>query len=299
MGPLLFIMYLNDLDKAITCNFKLYADDVTLYHRIASHQDCSFLQNNLNSFLDWCSRWQMSQQLHKCEALCISNKRSLVQFTYYCSNYPLKWSKSVRYLGVVINSRLTWSDHCRSVCSKAARVLNLLRRKLFCCSTSAKSRTYCVLVLPIFQYSCQVWRPHYQKDILILESVQKRAARWVCNSQLNPSCYSWSPSSDLCLSRLGWPSIMNRLTVSCLLFLFDLLHNRFAMSFSDYFQFNTSSTKSHPLTLVCKQSVVDAYRYSFFVNSIFIWNRLPYSIVSVISRSVFRSAVYRFLCVDT
>ena len=169
-------MYLNDLDKAITCNFKLYADDVTLYHRIASHQDCSFLQNNLNSFLDWCSRWQMSQQLHKCEALCISNKRSLVQFTYYCSNYPLKWSKSVRYLGVVINSRLTWSDHCRSVCSKAARVLNLLRRKLFCCSTSAKSRAYCVLVLPIFQYSCQVWRPHYQKDILILESVQKHAA---------------------------------------------------------------------------------------------------------------------------
>ena len=122
LGPLLFIMYLNDLDKAITCNFKLYADDVTLYHRIASHQDCSFLQNNLNSFLDWCSRWQMSLQTHKCEALCISNKRSLVQFTYYCSNYPLKWSKSVRYLDVVINSRLTWSYHCRSVCSKAARV---------------------------------------------------------------------------------------------------------------------------------------------------------------------------------
>ena len=90
---------------------------------------------------------------------------------------------------------------------------------------------------------------------------------------------------------------MNRFTASCLLFLFDLLHNKFAMSFNDYFKFNTSSTKSHSLTLFCKQSVVNSYRYSFFVvNSIF---RLPFSVVSVVNRSVFRSAVYKFLCVDT
>ena len=92
---------------------------------------------------------------------------------------------------------------------------------------------------------------------------------------------------------------MNRFTASCLLFLFDLLHNKFAMSFNDYFQFNTSSTKSHSLSLVCKQSVVNSYRYSFFVNSIFTWNRLPFSVVSVVNRSVFHSAVYKFLCVDT
>ena len=131
-----------------------------------------------------------------------------------------------------------------SVCSKATGVLNVLRRKLYCCSTIAKSRAFCALVLPILQYSCQVCLPHYQKDISILELVQRRAARWVC---INPSyaCYSWSPSTDICISRLGWPSIMNRFTASCLLFLFDLLHNKFAMSFNDYFQFNTSFTKSH------------------------------------------------------
>ena len=198
----------------------------------------SYTTQLFHSFLDWCSRWQMSLQPHKCEALCISNKRSLVQFTYYCSVYPFQWSKSVRYLGVVVNNRL-----CRSVCSKATGVLNLLRRILYCCSTTAKSRAFCALVLPILQYSCQVWLPH-QKDISILELVQRQAARWVCNNKLNPSCYSWSPSTDICISRLGWPSIMNRFTASCLLFLFDLLHNKFAMSFNDYFQYNTSSSKA-------------------------------------------------------
>ncbi len=299
LGPLLFIVYMNDLDNVITCDYKMYADDVTLYHRIVSYDDCSFLQSNLDSFMQWCSRWQMSLQPHKCEALCITNKRLPIHFTYQCSNYSLKWSESVRYLGVVINSRLTWSDHCKSVCSRATGVLNLLRRKLYCCSSVAKSHAYCALILPMFLYSYQVWLPHYQKDILVLESIQKRAARWICNSRLDPSCCSWDPTSDICISRLGWPSIMTRLTVSCLLFLFDLFHNRFAMSFFDYFQFNTSSTKSHPMTLVCKQSVVNAYRYSFFVNLIFIWNRLPFSIVSVSSRNIFRSSVYKFLCVDS
>ena len=95
------------------------------------------------------------------------------------------------------------------------------------------------LVLLILQYSCQVWLPHYHKDISILKLVQRWAVRWMCNSKLNPSCYSWTPSTDICIFRLGWPSIMNHFTASCLLFLFDLLHNKFTMSFNDYFQFNT------------------------------------------------------------
>lgn len=83
-------------------------------------------------------------------------KHSSIHFTYQCSNYPLKWSEFVRYLGVVINSCLTWSDHCMNVCLKVARVWNLLRRKLYCCSSVAKSRAYSALILPMFQYSSQV-----------------------------------------------------------------------------------------------------------------------------------------------
>ena len=53
------------------------------------------------------------------------------------------------------------------------------------------------------------------------------------------------------------------------------------------------------MTLVCKQSVVNAYRYSFLLILFCIWNRLPFSVVSVSSRSVFHSSVYKLLCVDS
>ena len=54
LGPLLFSVYLNDLANFVHCKFKLFADDITLYHRIVSHKDCSCLQDNLNAFLRWC-----------------------------------------------------------------------------------------------------------------------------------------------------------------------------------------------------------------------------------------------------
>ena len=92
-------------DYVITCVYKMYADDVTLHYCNVSYNDCNFLPNNLDSFYSGVL-WQMSLQLRKCEALCIINKHSSVDFTDH-STYPLKWNESIRYLGVVIKSCLT------------------------------------------------------------------------------------------------------------------------------------------------------------------------------------------------
>ena len=95
----------------------------------------------------------------------------------------------MRYLGIYINRRLTWSDHCKFVSSIGSKTLNLLRRLLHCCSPSAKWLSFCALVLPIIQYCCTFWLPHYNTDINHLEAIQfqYRAVLWnslpvsVCN----------------------------------------------------------------------------------------------------------------------
>ena len=233
----------------------------------------------------------MSLQPRKCEALCITNKCSSIHFTYQCSNYPLEWSESIRYLGVVINSRLTRSDHCKTVCSKAAGLLNLLRRKLYCCSSVAKPWAYTALILLVFQYSCQVWLPHYKKDIFSLELVQKRAVHWVCKVSLIrhvilEALHLMFTSLDL-VDHLLWLVVLFPVYCSFLIYIT-----------TDYFNFNTSSTKSHSMTLICKQSVVNAYHYSFLLILYLLGTHyLPF--VSVLSRSVFHSSVYKFLSVDS
>ena len=62
VGPLLFILYLNDLVQFVSHKFKFFADDVTLYHQIVNNTDCLFLQDNLSAFLKWCHRWLMCLQ---------------------------------------------------------------------------------------------------------------------------------------------------------------------------------------------------------------------------------------------
>ena len=163
--------------------------------------------------------------LPKCEALCISNKCYPPTFMYLCDGIPIQWSSVVRYLGIYINQHLTWSNHCKFVSSRASRTSNLLRHLLYCCSPLAKRLSFCALVLPIIQYGCTVWLPHYNKDINHLEAIQYQAACWICGSHFSPSSFTWSPSSKLCLSELHWSSVCSRLATISLLFLYDLIHH--------------------------------------------------------------------------
>ena len=108
LGPLLFSVYLNDLVTFVRCKLRFFADDVSLYHQIVSHKDCLYLQNNLNTFLHWCQKWQMQLQFSKCEALCISNERTSLMFIFVTISH----FDGVIRLRVHINQHLTWSDHC-------------------------------------------------------------------------------------------------------------------------------------------------------------------------------------------
>ena len=72
----------------------------------------------------------MHLQPSKCEALCISNRRSPPTFTYLCDGQSFHWSVMVRYLGVHINQHLTWSGHCKFVCFKATKLSQLAKAKV-------------------------------------------------------------------------------------------------------------------------------------------------------------------------
>ena len=150
LGPLLFILYVNDISKSINCKLKVFANDIAIYHQVSSIQDCHFLQQNLNSCLQWCSQWQVNLNPAKCEALCISNKQSPLTFIYHCKDQPIQWKQGVKYLGIYLNQHLTWGDHCKFVHSKVTRVLNLLRRKLYGCSQSAKRQEFLLTSLTYF-----------------------------------------------------------------------------------------------------------------------------------------------------
>ena len=93
---------------------------------------------------------------------------------------------------------------------------------MFGCSAIAKSLAYKALIRPCLEYGCTVWSPHSQKDKAVLESVQRRAARWI-NSRYDPTTYQWTKSSEVCLEELKWPTLEHHRHYYAVLMLYSIL----------------------------------------------------------------------------
>ena len=290
--PLLFLLYVNDLHEAVRYSeLNTFADDVALYKEIKSSADCDFLQEDLNNVNFWSNRWQLRLSPSKCEALCVTNKHSPITATYHVNSVPLRWSSSVRYLGLHFTTNLSWSKHCKIIAAKATKCLNYLRHTLWGATPQVKSIAFKCLVRPIMEYGCQLWNPFTQKDIQVLENIQHRAARWVCGSRWDPSAYSWTKSSNQCLHQLRWPCLKLRRAYLSVNLLHDIINNKIAVKLSDFCSFVSSHTRQHSLSIFPLQSTINSLRYSFFGNIPFIWNKIPFNLLSMTDRNAFRRAV--------
>ena len=112
-------------------------------------------------------------QYQQCEALQIS-LRNILTFSYTLYDQPLQNVNEARYLGIVIDSKLTFNTLIDSVCKKANGALSFL----FSCKCQIKSDAYLIYVRPILEYAVCSWAPpHTKHNIDKLESVQRRTAR--------------------------------------------------------------------------------------------------------------------------
>ena len=95
LGPLLFLIYINDLPSRAT---SLFANDCLLYRVIKSHQDAERLQADLNQFQEWEKDWQMLFIPYKCEHTRITNKRNIIQTSYNIHGHTLKETTQAKYI---------------------------------------------------------------------------------------------------------------------------------------------------------------------------------------------------------
>ena len=175
LGPLLFLVYINDIDTQLSSHVKLFADDCAIYNQVSYKADTSSLQSDLSSLYIWCVKWQLNLNLPKCKALCITNKRSPPNTTYYINNVPLEWVSEFTYLGVKITSNLSWRGHILAKTTKANHTLNLLRRTMYSCGKGAKKRAYEALVRPQVEYCSAVWELSLEKGCGCAGKVAKKS----------------------------------------------------------------------------------------------------------------------------
>ena len=170
---------------------------------------------------------------------------------------------------------------------------------MFGCSRVAKCAAYKAIVRPTLEYAAVVWCPHTSGDIKLLESLQNRAAHWICGSRWSPPTNSWTISSSVCCSQLNLPTLKSRRHYLSVSFLNDIYHHRTSIKFNCHCKFNSVlSTRSHHLSISPPQSTINSRRYSFFVNTVFLWNSVPLHILNDPNPKSFRHSLYHYMCVD-
>ncbi len=227
--------------------------------------------------------------------MCISAKKLNQTLNYKINNNNLEVVSVFKYLGVVIDCKLTWRDQVNHATSKATKILNLPRRNLRHATKSAKSKAFSALVKPHLEYSAPVWAPHTKNNINKIENVQKRAARWI-EAKWCKTNHCWNRSYSNCCQSLSWLSLENRHHLLSCCQTFKIINNQECINFNKYYENAPyKSTRTNNQSLLCKQSRVNCYRYSFFINSGFLWNKLPNEIVTYKSYTTFKTALCRYL----
>ena len=112
----------------------------------------------------------------------------------------------IKYLGVFIDSKLTFNYHVKQKCHSATTVLNLLRRNLYFAPKSVKAKAYFSCVRPIIEYANVCWSPTTDKQKHMLEMVQHRAAKFATNTYPKKGQYEDFSISSL-LSDLEWDTL--------------------------------------------------------------------------------------------
>ena len=272
LGPLLFLVYINDMGERLSKDTKLrlFADDSLLYRVINTKEDYNILQKDLEILQKWEKEWSMEFHPEKCQVLTISSRPNKTSGQYFIHNTLLNQTPVAKYLGVTIDSNLKWSEHVNNTYQKANNTLSFLRRHLSSCPPSIKEKCYKTYVRPIIEYSSSVWDPHLKKDIDKLEKIQRRAARFVNND------YSYYSSPTQLMAGLGWAPLAERRAKAKIKTFYKAKNNMLHIPINHLVTNNTSTRRSgHCFSI--PRSNTNTHLHSFFPDTIRLWNKLPLS----------------------
>ena len=283
LGPTLFLMYINDLAQGLMKgnSLAMFADDAKIFRQINSVYDCSILQLELNRVTKWSHDWRMNFNVGKCQFMSITRKINPHKFQYSMNNLAISRVTEFRDLGVIITDNMTWDKHVGTITKKANRNLWLIKRTLgYLAPTKAKKLLYVSLVRSILEYASQLWNPSGIKNIKIIESIQRRATKYILNISY--------PINIPYISRLAQTNLMPlsyRREILDLNFIHQGINGKFGMVFTNMFPYRlyrrATRLSGEKNMLKPSYATTETYRQYFSQRANVIWNRLPSNIRAI------------------
>ena len=216
LGPLLFLIYINDIFHInIHHSLLTFADDTKCFGPVTNCPDKQLLQHDIDLLLDWSSQSYLYFNPTKCVHISFRTNRIT---SYHLNEQVIPKLNSHHDLGIIISENLSWRNHYTNILSKAYKTLSLTRRTFKSShSPLIKTKLYMTLVRSILTYCSPVWRPYLLTDINSLERIQRHATKYILNDYTN-DYKSW-------LMNLNILPLMYTYEIADILFLIKSIRN--------------------------------------------------------------------------
>ena len=180
LGPLMFLLFVNDIPQITSSNIMLFADDTKLWRLIKSIDDVNILQEDLAKIIEWCQKWKLHLNVKKCKYMAIG-RNILYKHNYYMNQIKIENVEFEKDIGVIFDNELEFDRHITEKTNKAHSIYGMLRRTF----KHLDEKTF----IPLFKsmsrsqldYASVTWNPYKEKYNEQIEKVQRRATKTLPN----------------------------------------------------------------------------------------------------------------------
>ena len=287
LGPLLFILFIDDIDSCFFHSTILkYADDIKIVSTVNNEVSCTNLQADLDRLVEWSHKWLLNFNFDKCSVLHFGKRNSVIDL--YLGDHVLLRASSEIDLGVSLDDSLKVSNQCFKAAMAAQKLLNLVRLTFRYLDVESLSVIYKAMIRPRLEYCIPVWTPYYQKDINLLEKIQRRVTRMIPHLKV-------LPYRDR-LRHFKLTSLATRRLRFDLMTVFKMVHGLIDVPFDCFFALDDLSiTRGHCYKLKVSYARLSCRRFFFTQRVVRWWNKLPRQCVSAASINSFKTHLDIFL----
>ena len=287
LGPLLFLIFINDIITDIHAIIKLFADDTSLYLVVDNPiETAEILNSDLNKIHEWSKKWLVKFNPNKTETMVISKK------IIKPDNPALKMGRhelytvdSHKHLGVYFSNDGFWNNHIDYILQKAYSRINLLRKMRNILDRFTLERIYLTFIRPILEYAEVIWDTQNQSLIDKLEKVQLDAARIVTGG-------TKLTGLNRLYEETCWEKLTDRRRNHKLILFHKIVHNKTPQYLRDLMPNTVSSRHNHNTrqfnNLLQVNTRTRLYSDYFLPCSVRLWNNLPLSLRNCQSLSLFK-----------
>lgn len=266
LGPILFIIFINDLPDTVKAMTKIFADDTKLFKTITSTADRDIIQKDIKSLADWSSAWQLPFNELKCKVLHYGKNNP--EYKYSMKGHILDKDDTEKDLGVTFDTGLNFRAHINNIIKKANCRVGIIKRHFTKLNKESFLLLYKTLVRPILEYAMAIWAPYSKHEINELEKVQRRATKLLKITRNKPYTNR--------LKMLNLTTLLYRRERNDMIQVYRLFKGFDKINKDDFFTVDDSHrTRGHQFKVIKPRCVTKLRQNTFSQRTINLWNSLP------------------------